>query len=505
MFTTDDTTIDYEASPTCARFMSSDAFGRLLAGPVGSGKTLCCIFELLRRACEQEKAQDGYRYTRFAIVRQTLKQLKETVLKDIMSALRGIVQYKVTENTIFIKVGDVRSEWIMIPLENIEDQRRLLSSQLTGAWINEAIEIDLSLIDPIAGRCGRFPGPKLGGCSWKGVICDTNFPEEGSDWHLFMEHNTPEDWMMFYQPGGLTDYAENLMWLNQTPETLQLAEDDQERLAQGRKYYERLAGSALGLNWVKRYVHALFGDDPAGMAVFKDSFVKSFHVKQELWPVPGHFLLIGQDFGRDPWSIITQPNHKGQLLVLGEVEAENIGLEKHLQTALRPLLLTDRYRNLTNAIVGDPSGVAKSSLYEETSFDLLKRNGFNAYPAPTNDIDPRLRACETWFLEQRGGEAAIQIDGARCPRLVRALSGGYKFEKFRDGRRKALPAKDEHSHPVDALQYACLAALGGQQTAYIAKRIGFQRNTISQPQMPTAAWTRQLHSWWPSALILDCP
>ena len=486
---TDDITIDYAAPPTIGRMMQSEAFGRLVAGPVGSGKTLGCIFELLRRSIQQGKAPDGYRYTRFAIVRQTLKQMRETLLKDIMSGLQGIVSYKVSEHTIFIKFGDVRSEWILIPLENIEDQRRLLSSQLTGAWINEGIEIDISLIDPIGGRCGRFPGPKLGGCTWKGVIVDTNFPEEGGEWYNFMELNTPSDWQMFYQPGGLTPEAENLQWLNQTPDTLLLSEDDPIRLAQGRKYYERLAGSTLGPNWVKRYVHALFGDDPSGAAVFRDSFVKSFHVKHSLEPVIGHFLLIGQDFGRDPWSIICQPNHKGQLLVLEEVPVENMGLEKHIQMNLRPRLMQERYRGRPIAMVGDPAGVAKDSLYEETSFDLLKKHGFSAYPASTNDIDARLRACETWFLEQRGGEAAILIDGSRCPKLVRALSGAYKFGKTRDGRRKALPEKDEWSHPADALQYACLAALGGQQLQYITRRLSAAMNRSSRPLMPVAAWT----------------
>jgi hypothetical protein len=377
----------------------------------------------------------------------------------------------------------------LIPLDNIEDQRRLLSSQLTGAWINEGIEIDLSLIDPISGRCGRFPGPKLGGCTWKGIIVDTNFPEEGSEWYGFMEESTPADWQMFYQPGGLTPEAENLNWLNQTPETLLLPFNDPERVARGRMYYEKLASSALGLNWVKRYVHALFGEDPSGMAVFRDSFIKHFHVKPQLEPVPGHFLLIGQDFGRDPWSIICQPNHKSQLLVLGEVAAENIGLDKHIQTNLRPTLWEDRYRNRPIAVVGDPSGTAKSSLYEETSFDLLKRHGFAAFPAATNDIDARLRACETWFLEQRGGEAAILIDGQRCPKLVRALSGGYKYAKTRDGRRKPLPEKDEFSHPSDALQYACLAALGGQQLRMITNRLSMVRRPVVRPPMPTAAWT----------------
>ena len=72
----------YDAPPTLATFMKSDAFGRIAAGPVGSGKTTACMMELLRRSLLQSTAQDGCRYTRFAVVRQTLKSLKDTVLKD---------------------------------------------------------------------------------------------------------------------------------------------------------------------------------------------------------------------------------------------------------------------------------------------------------------------------------------------------------------------------------------------------------------------------------------
>src|SRR6187399_1615078 len=99
--------INFDAPPTVARFMKSDAFGRVIAGPVGSGKTTGCIFEIFRRACEQEPAPDGLRYTRFAVVRQTLKQLKDTVLKDILAWLPRLAEYKVSESTVFIKVGDV--------------------------------------------------------------------------------------------------------------------------------------------------------------------------------------------------------------------------------------------------------------------------------------------------------------------------------------------------------------------------------------------------------------
>src|ERR1044072_6321982 len=103
--------IHFKAPVTIANFMASTSFGRLIAGPVGSGKTTGCIFELFRRAIEQERADDGYRYTRFANVRQTLKQLKDTVLKDIEDKLHAVSRYKVMDNVVYVEFADVRSEW----------------------------------------------------------------------------------------------------------------------------------------------------------------------------------------------------------------------------------------------------------------------------------------------------------------------------------------------------------------------------------------------------------
>jgi hypothetical protein len=42
------------------------------------------------------------------------------------------------------------------------NQRRLLSMQITGAWISEAIEMDVGLVDALAGRLGRYPSAQLG-------------------------------------------------------------------------------------------------------------------------------------------------------------------------------------------------------------------------------------------------------------------------------------------------------------------------------------------------------
>ena len=154
--------VDFTAPPTLATFMKSKAFGRIAAGPVGSGKTTACLIEILRRSMAQAKAPDGYRYTRWAVVRQTLKQLKDTVLKDAQSWFEGLGEWRVSENTYYLRFADVKSELVFIPLENAEDQARLLSMQLTGAWLSEAIEMNFDVLAPVSGRIGRYPSGNRG-------------------------------------------------------------------------------------------------------------------------------------------------------------------------------------------------------------------------------------------------------------------------------------------------------------------------------------------------------
>lgn len=479
--------IQFQAPPTLAEFMRSSAFGRLAAGPVGSGKTTACVVEQLRRAIEQSPGQDGLRHTRFAIVRQTLKQLKDTVLKDCKNWLGGIGEWKVSESTFHLNFHDVRSEWIFIPLEDADDQARLLSMQLTGAWLSECIEMDISVIAPLSGRLGRYPNGPFGVPTWYGMIADTNMPSEGSPWHKFMTEPNPE-WQIFKQPSGLSPAAENLDFLLQTEETMKLALGDPKRRAQGRAYYERFVNMyGIESDWVKRYVKAEFGEDPSGAAVFRGSFTHNFHTVDDTAVIPGYPLIIGQDFGRDPCSLICQVDHLGRLVVHEEVLAADMGLEIHINRNLRPRLLDQKYFGARFAIVGDPAGRQRSSITEESCFDALKRMGLASFPAPTNDIDPRLRAVEAFLLRQVNGGPCLIVNKQRCPVLVRALNGGYRYSKNKDGVRKPKPDKNEYSHIADALQYVALIAHGGM-IDYITSRITDRKRT-PRPKFSAAAWT----------------
>ena len=437
----------------------------------------------------QARATDGYRYTRFAIVRQTLQQLKATVLKDCETWLQGLGVWKVSESTFHVMFDDVRSEWVFIPLEDAEDQARLLSMQLTGAWLSEAIGMDLNILGPVSGRLGRYPSGQKGNPSWYGIVADTNMPTEMSDWHTFME-NMPPDWQKWIQPSGISPNAENLNYLLQTDATIKLPIDHPVRLAQGRKYYERFVEQeGADSDWVKRFVYAQYGDDPSGMAVFKNTFRSDFHVVDDTMLIPGYPLIIGQDFGRNPWSLICQFDHRGRLLVHQEVPAKNMGLEKHVNENLRPILLSPRYLGFKIAMVGDPAGVAKGSIAEESCFDALKRLGLPAVPAPTNDIEPRLRAVEALLGRQIGGSAAILFSRRGCPWLCRAMAGGYRFTLNKKGAAKPTPDKDDKegfSHIADCLQYVCLV-VHGNMIGYIMQQL--RPNVRTAPPMPKGGWT----------------
>lgn len=479
--------INFEPPPTGAKMMLSDAFYRMILGPLGSAKTTTVLFELLRRACEQHPGADGVRYTRFALLRQTLSQLKNTVLKDIIQWFGPIADWKVSESTVWFRFGDVCSEWILLPLETPEDQKRILSMNITGAFVSEAIEIDFDLMVAIRGRCGRYPSGAAGTPTWYGMVLDSNMPTDGTAWGNAIV-TPPPDWQMFIQPSGLSAEAENLNWLLQTEETLKLPLDHPDRLAQGRKYYIGLSTSTNPA-WVKRYVMAELGPDPSGAAVYSGMFFTTQHCRDELLVIPGAPLLVGLDLGRDPWALLGQIDHMSRLLVHEEIAADDIGLRLQLPQ-IRRVVNQPPYVGCPVCIIFDPAGMAKGNFDELTSYDVIRSYGFMCIPAPSNLIAPRLNAAERFLTEARGGTAAMLINRTKCPTLVTGLNGGYRFKYNQLGESQPQPEKNKYSHVCDAHQYLCQGAQGGTAST-IARRITRSHmlaGRVRQPQS-AAGWT----------------
>lgn len=458
----------YQAPPTVSRFMLDDHKVRLLLGPYGSGKTTGCIMELAKRMLEEFPDAGGVRRTRFVIVRNTAQQLRQTILEDIRKWLQPVMQYKVTDSTVVFDFvhptqGKIHSEWMLIPLDKPEDQQRLLSLNITGGWVSEYREIPISVVEALLGRVGRFRPLGVPKNAWYGIIGESNPPDEDSEWFIKMEVDKPNNWEVFKQPGGMDPQAEN-----------------RENLPDG--YYESLIESNTE-DWVDVHVHAKYGKSLAGQAVFRTSFKPDIHVTYGgLTPNSLKPIMIAQDFGRTPAALFCQVDAIGRLLILREAVSNGMGIEQFAVTLLRPLLL-QHYTTAKSFIIGDPAGRQKSQVGEESPFEALKRLGFRAYPAPTNDLDPRIRAAEQIMLRRDG----LLIDGTNCPLLVQALKSYYRYKRSKQSGE--LDDKPEKTHPWsdlgDCFQYAALGATGDYVAQVIADTTPRQRG----PRPTVASWT----------------
>ena len=465
--------IDYDAPKTVTNFMVDDSKVRLIIGPYGSGKTTGCIMELMRRAMMENPDANNVRRTRFVVVRNTAQQLRQTILEDIRKWLTPAMTYRVTDSTVQFRFshptqGRIESDWMLIPLAKPEDQQRLLSLNITGGWVSEFREVPIRVVEALLGRCGRYVPIGTKGNAWYGVIGESNPPDEDSEWYNKLEIERPPNWRLFKQPGGMDPTAEN---------------KEPGRLPPG--YYEDLIASN-NADWVDVHVHAKYGKSLSGQAVFRASFKPDFHVTyNSLKPIPSLPLMVGQDFGRTPASLITQVDNRGRLLVLHEATSVDMGIEQFATSTLRPLMF-NHYTGLASFMVADPTGKDKGQITEESPFDALKRLGFKVYGAPTNDLEPRLRSVEQLFLRQVDGGPMILIDGGNCPLLVQALKFHYRYKRKQNAE---LEDKPEKTHPwsdlVDCLQYAALST----NANYTAKVMSDSRPRQRRPAPAAAGWT----------------
>lgn len=480
----------YQSPPSLLGFHLSDAFYRFLMGPMGSGKSTACAIEIGRRSVAQAPGPDGVRRSRWVVVRNTLQQLMDTTFKTwCMWYPPGIAgEWRVSDRTFVLRFDDVIAEVLFRPLDRPEDVQRLLSLEATGAWINEFREIPLEIVNAMAGRVGRFPGAEDGGASWRGIIGDTNPPGIGSAWHEFLTDNLPGNARFFRQPSALEPNAENLEWLNQTPDSMKLTLAERREVGMG--YYRNLMAGASD-DFIRVYVKGQFGRNLSGLAVYEKSFSERegfSHVsKIALEPIPGQTypVIIGLDFGRKPAAIFGQRDGRGKMRILDELTAVNMGIEQFLATMIKPLLYS-RFADNWIIVAPDPSGLDKGEVVEKSAVDILKDSGLPVVPPGSNLLGPRIQAVESWLMRQVDGEPAIVID-PRCRRLIEGFRGEYRFASKPSGSPMAVdekPEKNLWSHPHDALQYLCMVADG----RYIsAKR--FRRRHRETVLSSAAGWT----------------
>lgn len=433
----------YRPPPTIERFMLSNARWRAIMGPFGSGKSSGCCMEIVKRAAAQRQGPDGYRRSRWAVVRNTAPQLRDTTLKTWLSWFpSGSIGYwRATERVYYIQWGDVRAEVMFRALDDANDVRNLLSLELTGAWLNECREIPQEIVEAMDGRISRYPAVKDGGQTWCGMWGDTNPPTEYTYWYSIFEQLDPETgepmpqgsaWEVFKQPSGLSPEAENLEWL-----------------APG--YYADIARGKTA-DFVRVNVHGKYGRSRAGKPVHP-TFDPSIHVaKDYLVPNPRLKLVIAADFGLTPAMTLKQQNAFGQVLTLDEIVTENMGLDQCIKNRLKPLL-RNKYQGYDIFVTGDPSGSDRAQTDEATCVRIFKKNGFaRVKMAYSNNTIHRIGATDSFLSRLTEAGPAYLID-PRCSFLKRGMSGGYYFPKNQKGETSESVKKNIFSHVCEAGQY----------------------------------------------------
>lgn len=443
--------IEYKASPTGAKFHKSDKFVRAILGPIGSGKSVTCCTEIIKRCCEQ-KPFKGKRKSRWVIIRNTYRELIDTTLNtwnDWVPPQLGELLKQDMKFDLKFRLPDrtrVEASILFRALDRPNDVKKLLSLELTGGFINEAKEVPKAIFDMLQGRVGRYPSKREGGPSWWGVTLDSNPPDADHWIYRTFEEDIPENFDIFHQPSGLSDMAEN-----------------KNNLPPG--YYENMM-YGKDQEWINVYVHGQYGFVSDGKPIYNRYKDDIHHTPDPIILPKGAKIIVGIDFGLTPAAAIVHLSKDGQFQVIDELCTFDMGAVNFAKLLHQKFVTDPYYREIDISQIefyGDPAGEARAQTDEITPFQILNREGIHAYPAPTNDFTIRVEVIHDLMSSLALSGKPTFVIGPRAKMTRKACSGGYKYKRMQvTGEDKFFdkPDKNKYSHIAEALQYAALGSVG---------------------------------------------
>lgn len=458
-----------------ADFLTSNRLVDVLQGPLGSGKTKTLCMRVMRHAQEQVKSPiDGKRYTRFAIVRNTVPDLLRTTIRTWLETFPERDHGRYIAGAVkqhLIRFGDVHCDVDFLSLDKEEDIRKLRSTEYTGIAFNELPFIRRDLFDEARTRL-RYPGPEHGGPNpWRGVIGDANAPDE-DHWLAIMtgqvempvglpedelaRYHWPESWGFHKQPPALIEVTDDRGLI--TGYRVNPAAENLKNLPAG--YYDEQITGAPSKAWIDSRLMNRVALVVDGQPVWPQ-FRREFHVaRQALKPVDGHDVIVGLDFGRVyPAAVFGQQINDRDFLqfeMLGFNEPASVFAPKVKR------FLEQHYPGQRVRFVGDPKGRDKGQQTEQSSYDIFANHGMKVIPAPVkgNDIATRTEAVAYVLNDNPSGINRMVISPA-CRTLIVGMAGRYHLVREDDGELR--PKKDKYSNLCDALQYWVLGAGEGRR------------------------------------------
>lgn len=468
------------------RYIASRARVKFIQGPVGSGKSTGSWHALMVNAFMRQVpangaggSQKGVRYRRTLVLRNTLKQIKDTVLPTKRLVMPEHIWGATTTSgrpRHHIRMPGVDWEILFYGLDDpvvaLED---LKSLEISDAYASEVRYLPREILVAAAERTGRYPPVAWGGCTEPQLMGDTNAPEVGS-WLSVISGQSPmpeglsaDDRMAYQMPKGW-DY------ILQPPAVLEVRDAagdvtgykpnpgaENQKFLSPSYYADKIDGKT------RSEIETELGNRPgsrkAGKPVWPN-FRQETHATTGLTAVKGHMLLAGMDFGRTPCAIIGQQVFGGWR-ILREIITDSMGARDFAR--LFKAKMAEWFPDNDFAAWGDPAGENMEQSDDVSPFLSLRAEGLRVVPAPTNDWGVRRDAVGELFLRMADGRPGFLIDSAWCPVLTAALAGQYAYPRMQGGgeRYADRPLKNRFSHPADALQYLVLG--GGEGRALVQK------------------------------------
>lgn len=367
-----------------------------------------------------------------------------------------------------------------VALDTPDDVAKVLSMELTSAWINEAREIPKAILDGLTGRVGRFkpdPAAEPDLWCWNGqIIMDTNPSEEDHWWYTLAEKDdsTEEGRQVLESLAGAEEELRAMGVLRQgqplfeffaQPGAYDPGAENLRNLPPG--YYAK-ARAGKAQDYINVYINANYGFVKEGKPVYPE-YKDSLHC--QIFPlIRGLPIRFGLDFGFWPAAIFAQKTASGQWRIHSELCCEGVGTYRFAE--LIHMHLAEHYPGMKVVqITGDPAGDSRSTndKQERTTFQIIRSLGINASAASSNDPVKRNAAVVGPLTRLVEGDPGIVIH-PRCKILRKGLAGGYAYKKLRvsgTDRFQDKPDKNKYSHPVDALQYLMLG--GGEFKTVVNK------------------------------------
>ena len=320
--------------------------------------------------------------------------------------------------------------------------RKLLSLEITYAYLNELRELPKEALENVTSRLGRYPAPSKGpGATKAQAIADTNaFDNETWIYKLFIE-NRPVRWSLFIQPSALLDdnsvnpLAENL---DNLP----------------HEYYR---GQVDGKT--KDYVDVMYKVKfiplQTGKPVYPEYNDQLHCIDEKVLQPPSKDLplICGGDNGRWSGFVIGQQDTLGRIVVFDEVVSDDISLTDFSEVLNAHM--KKHYEGYSFESWLDPwAANTRGQVTDQTMFKVYNNQDLHPRITQTGSPSTMVEAVKVKFGKILAGQPSILIS-SKCKNLRKGLNGGYEYKRINvSGEKyKDKPDKGMYSHICNAFEF----------------------------------------------------